>query len=104
MEYLALIVVWILGAIYGWFARERHAIRTLDRLLTEVEESISEEVNDSIIPIIIEKHNNILFVYNKDTNEFMGQGETRLDLEKTLNQRYPDKKFSADKENLRLLK
>ena len=104
MEYLAYIFVWILGAVYGWFARERYAIRKLDRLLTEVEETISEEMNDYVIPIIVEKHNNMLFVYNKDTNEFMGQGETRWDLEQNLSKRYPDKKFAAAKEHLRLLK
>ena len=30
-DYLLFVVVWIAGAIYGWYARERHAERKLDR-------------------------------------------------------------------------
>jgi len=103
-DYLTYIIVWVLGAVYGWNARERHAKRTVDRLFSHIEEEIEKEVDDSIIPIIIEKDNDIFFVYKKDTNEFMGQGKTTRELEQNLANRFPNKKFAADKENLRILK
>jgi hypothetical protein len=34
----------------------------------------------------------------------MGQGNTRKELEVNLAKRFPDKKFAADKENLKVLK
>jgi len=103
MEYITLIVFWIMGAVFGWHARERHAKRTLDRFFAHIEEEAEKEVDDSIIPIIIEKHNDTFFVYKKETNEFMGQGKTKRELEQNLASRFPEKKFAADKENLRIL-
>lgn len=103
MEYLFIIVVWIMGACFGWGARERHAERQLKRFMERVEEKVDQEYDESIIHISIEKHNGMFFVYNKDTNEFMGQGTTRRELEQNLAKRFPEKKFAADKENLRIL-
>jgi hypothetical protein len=103
IDYVAYVVIWIMGAVYGWYARERHAKRTIDRFFSEVEETVGEQVNDSVIPIKIEQHSGVFYVYNKDTEEFMGQGNTRRELEVNLAKRFPDKKFAADKENLKVL-
>ena len=102
MEYITLIVFWIMGAVFGWHARERHAKRTLDRFFAHVEEE-RKEIDGSLIPITIEKHSGVFYVYNKDTNEFMGQGNTKRELEQNLAKRFPEKKFAADKQNLRIL-
>ena len=102
-SYLIYVVVWFMGAVYGWYARERQAKRTIDKIFTHVEENIKEEVNTSVIPIVIEQHNGVFYVYNKDTKEFMGQGSTHRELNTNLSKRYPDKKFAADKENLKVL-
>ena len=103
IDYVTYVVVWFMGAVYGWYARERQAKRTIDRFFSEVEETVGEQVNDSVIPIKIERHSGVLYVYNKDTEEFMGQGNTRKELEDVLAKRFPDKKFAADKENLKVL-
>jgi hypothetical protein len=103
-DYLLWLVFWIMGAVYGWYARERHAKRTIDRFFSHVEETIEQAEDNSVIHIEIEKHNGTLFVYNKNTKEFMGQGQTRHELEKNLAKRYPEKRFAADTENLRILK
>jgi hypothetical protein len=103
IDYATYVVVWFLGAVYGWYARERHAKRTIDRFFSGVEETIDEQVNDSVIPIKIDRHSGVFYVYNKDTEEFMGQGNTRKDLEFNLAKRFPDKKFAADKESLKVL-
>ena len=103
IDYVTYVVVWVLGAVYGWHARERQARRTIDRFFSEVEVPVGEQVNDSVIPIKIDRHNGVFFVYNKETEEFMGQGNTRKELEDVLAKRFPDKKFAADKENLKVL-
>ena len=103
IDYVTYVVVWFLGAVYGWYARERQAKRTIDRFFSGVTEAVDEEVNDSVIPIKIDRHNGVFFVYNKETEEFMGQGNTRKDLEVNLAKRFPDKKFAADKESLKVL-
>jgi hypothetical protein len=103
IDYLTYVVVWVLGAVYGWYARERQARRTIDRFFSNLEEDIDEKVNDTIIPIKVDHHNGVFFVYNKDTEEFMGQGNSRKELEFNLAKRFPDKKFAADKESLKVL-
>jgi hypothetical protein len=103
IDYLTYVVVWILGAVYGWYARERQARRTIDRFFSEVTEAVDEEVNDTIIPIKIDRHSGVFYVYNKDTEEFLGQGDTRKELELNLAKRFPDQKFAADKESLKVL-
>ena len=102
-DYLLLVVVWIMGAVYGWYARERHEKRSIDKFMMHVEETVAEHIDESVIHINIEKHNGTFFVYKKDTSEFMGQGKTKQELEEVLAKRYPDKKFAADKEKLRIL-
>jgi hypothetical protein len=101
--FITYVIAVFMGMLYGWYARERHARRTIDKLFTHIEENVKEEVNTSIIPIVIEQHNGVFYVYNKDTKEFMGQGNTRRELDNNLSKRFPDKKFAADKENLKVL-
>jgi hypothetical protein len=101
--FITYVIAVFMGMVYGWYARERQAKRTIDRFFSEVEETVGEQVNDSVIPIKIEQHSGVFYVYNKDTEEFMGQGNTRRELEVNLAKRFPDKKFAADKENLKVL-
>ena len=101
-DYLLLIVVWIMGAVYGWYARERHAKRTIDRFITQFVDEQVEEISDSVIHITIEKHNGVFYVYDKEKNDFMAQGNTRKELEDALAKRYPDKKFAATTSNLKV--
>ena len=100
-EYLLLVVVWIMGAVYGWYARERHAKRTIKRFVSEMLPQ-TEEADDTRIYVSIEKHNGVFYVYDKDKNEFMAQGSTRKELETNLATRYPNKYFAATKEDLKV--
>ena len=99
-DYLIWIVVWIMGAVYGWYARERHAKRTIERFVKEVMPAVQE--SDVRIHVTIEKHNGVFYVYDKVKNEFMAQGSTRKELEDNLAKRYPDKYFAATNEDLKV--
>ena len=89
-----------MGAVYGWYARERYAERLINRIFSEVIEEA--ENSEKYIPITIEKHNDVFYVYNRDSNDFMAQGKTRRELESNLAKRYPDTKFMAERENLKV--
>ena len=102
IDYLTYVVVWVLGAVYGWYARERQARRTIDRFFSNLEED-DETLVDSVIPIKIDRHSGVFYVYNKETEEFLGQGNSRKELELNLAKRFPDTKFAADKESLKVL-
>lgn len=101
--YILLVIgAFIGGTVYGWGLRERHAQRRLDSLMEKFESVVEKELKDSLIPIKIEKHKEAFYVFNKDTDEFMGQGNTRKELEDALAKRYPNKRFAASPENLKV--
>jgi hypothetical protein len=95
MEFILLavliFVVWIMGAVSGWNAREKYAKQQIDKLFEQIEEVEDEE----LIHIVIEKHNDMLFVYDKDTKQFMAQGSSKEDVEKVLVERFPGKRFAC---------
>jgi hypothetical protein len=80
-----------MGALSGWNAREKYAKHQIDKLFERVDEAEEEEQ----IHIIIEKHNDMLFVYDKDTKQFMAQGSSKEAVEKILVERFPGKSFAC---------
>ena len=97
MEIILLVVftfvVWVMGVKSGWDARERHASRITKQFLDAMQDA--EEQEEEQIHIIIEKHNDMLFVYDKDTKQFMAQGSSKEDVEKILVERFPGKRFAC---------
>lgn len=94
MELILLVVftfvIWLMGAISGWNSRERHAKRQMEKFFEQVDDTEEEQIH-----IIIEKHNDMLYVYDKDTKQFMAQGSSKEDVEKVLVQRFPGKHFTC---------
>jgi hypothetical protein len=82
-----------MGAVSGWDARERHARKITKEFLDVMQEA--EEEQEEQIHIIIEKHNDMLYVYDKDTKQFMAQGSSKEDVEKVLVERFPGKRFAC---------
>lgn len=87
------IVVWAMGVKAGWDARERHARKITREFLDIMQEA--EEEEPSFINITIEKHNNVFYVYDRETNEFMAQGSTKDEVETNLQKRFPGKTFGC---------
>jgi len=99
MELILLVVytfiVWIGGAVSGWKAREEHAKQVTEKFIEHIHSSVQQEVEESVIQINIEKHNNMFYVYDKETNEFMAQGSCKDEVENNLKKRYPGKSFGC---------
>lgn len=97
MEIILLVVftfvVWVIGVKSGWDARERHASKITKQFLDAMQDA--EEEQDSVIHITIEKHNNVFYVYDRETNEFMAQGNTQSEVETNLRKRFPGKSFGC---------
>lgn len=98
MEIILLVVftfvVWIMGAVSGWNAREKHAKSQVEKHFQNIQQFVEEQEEDQI-HIIIEKHNDMLFVYDKETKQFMAQGSSKEDVEKVLVERFPGKRFAC---------
>jgi hypothetical protein len=103
MEYILFVsiamLVYLFGAVHGWHLRERHARRVMEHVSRAVREHIESEV-ENLTHIVIEKHNDTLYVYEKDTMTFMAQGDTKDAIEETLKSKYPGKRFACSEKTL----
>lgn len=99
MEYFILgVVAFVVGTIYGWRLRERHLIRMSVQLANNLRKHMQEEdekEQENLIHIVIEKHNDVLYVYDKKTMTFMAQATTKEKLEEELRIRFPGKRFAC---------
>jgi hypothetical protein len=96
---MALFIAWMFGAVQGWQAHERMVRRNIRHAIHEFE----EHINETHIKIKIEKHNDMLFVYDFTTHAFMAQGKNRDEVEKQLEIKFPGKRFAAEPSDLLLL-
>ena len=92
-------VVWLIGAVQGWQAHERMVRRNLRHAIHEFQ----EHINETHIRIKIEKHNDMLYVYDNTTHVFMAQGKDRYEIEKQLQDKFPGKRFAAEPTDITLL-
>lgn len=98
------LIVVIFAFVIGWYAREWHATIVMNRFMNRFEEKTRdalEKIQENLIKIKIEKHNDMFFVYGLEDDEFMAQGSTRKELEDNLRKRYPGKTFAAESDNLK---
>jgi hypothetical protein len=100
MSYLAYIACFILG----WYARQWFAVLRLNYLLKEhdiefLEKPKSDIPNIPEMKIKIEKHNDIFYVYDANTDKFLTQGSTRKECVNNLTKDYPTTSIVADPNN-----
>jgi hypothetical protein len=96
---IACIVFFVFGYWLSGFIRdikEQMEIKKLERGITERLEKFREKV----IPSRIEEENGVLYLYNSDTNEFLGQANSFEQLEEAMMAKYPGKLFNVPKDEL----
>lgn len=76
--------------------KERMEIKKLEDGIIERLEKFKEKV----IPSRIEEENGVLYLYNSDTNEFLGQANNFEQLEEAMMAKFPGKLFNVPKEEL----
>lgn len=96
---MELLLVCALCFVLGWFAREVYAVHQAKMFFREMQEQ--NESEEEFEPIVIDKHNDIFFVYSRVDNTFMAQGKSIKELENNLASRYPGKRFGATNDNLK---
>ena len=95
------IVLWIaVGVAIGVFAfyiTLKLAVNILKNRLIHDLESLQAELdeNKKAIQARVELHNNVFFVYNNETNEFMAQGNDLTELRERIRARWSQYKVSV---------
>ncbi len=88
------IVLWIIVGIaigiFGFYLTLKLVLNMLMRRLAqdiqEIETALEE--TEKAIPARVELHNNVFFVYNNETNEFMAQGNDLTELRERIRARW----------------
>lgn len=71
--------------------------------LKYIEQKVEEGIKafrQRVIDSRIETENGLLFLYNRHTNEFLGQGKDLGELNEVVMKRFPDKLFNVPQEEL----
>lgn len=63
-------------------------------------QSILEEFEERVINARLEFYDNVIRVYNKDTDEFLAQGKDMDEINSTLKSRFPNKLFNIRQEQI----
>lgn len=96
-------IYWLVGCLFvgtafGWFLREQHAIRKVNKMFAQMEVAAVEQVKDNQIMGTIEIHHGHYYMFRVDDGSFLAQGESRKELSEALRKRFPDKVFILDKD------
>ena len=97
------IIIFALAFAFGWVLREQYAKYRVNKMMSFLETTVTAEVKEKVVRIVIERHSGMFYVYSAEDRSFMAQGVTRQELEDNLAKRYPGKMFGAEPDNLKLL-
>lgn len=93
------VVCFVLGWFFCKLSMGIKNYQMLKRLDKELGEKI-DKIRERIIPARIEEVNGSLFLYNSETNEFLGQGKNFTELENAVRVKYPNKLFNVPQKEL----
>ena len=112
-DLLAFVLGCMLGAIVGYrvadrmhkaiipdiFHRAGVTPEKLEQVMVDLQKEINDEVKDPEINIKIEAVNGQLYVYRKETSEFLAQGTNYDEILGILKSKFTDVKFAVTKED-----
>jgi hypothetical protein len=112
-DLLAFVLGCMLGAIVGYrvadrmhkaiipdiFRRAGVTPEKLESVMADLQKEINDEVKDPEINIKIEAVNGQLYVYRKETSEFLAQGTNYDEILDILKSKFTDVKFAVTKED-----
>lgn len=100
---MEILIAVVISLFAGYYIRKLVDSYEKYKALKELDEVVNEKLTmlrEKIIPSRLEEENGILFLYNRNTNEFLGQGSSFEELEKNMREKYPDKLFNVPQEEL----
>jgi hypothetical protein len=89
----------IIGGIVASYIIKRELIGSEDEINEQVHE-IMNKMKQTVVPCKLEFVNNTILMYNRETNEFIAQGNTFEELETRLKKEFPDKYFDVKQEDI----
>lgn len=92
-------IIFIFGFVTG-FMLLRAIVQYRVKQFKDILESVIEKNMPQEVGIVFSKEGNLIQVHNSATQEFLAQGETREEIVKLLEDRYPNISFRANSKNM----
>jgi hypothetical protein len=99
MDFLLLLLIMGFAFWLGWNAREAHAAFVIHKWMEDAKEEYDND--EEYVHVSLEKHDGVLFCYDKESKRFITQATNREELEKNLSEIFPGKKFAVSSEDLK---
>lgn len=93
----------ILWMLVLWLALNfiRLYLQAKNDILREELNAVSKKIKETIITVSIEKHGDIFYVFEKETNNFIAQGQTMAEIKEVMQKRFPKKTFVATEDHVK---
>ena len=88
----------VLGLVIGWLAFRILLYIKVQKILNNIAEAPLPE--KKIVNLNFVKMDHAILAYNRDTQQFLAQGNTKAEITALLQRRFPDTNFMANKQNL----
>ena len=85
-----LVVIWLVMKVWGKYLTAKN------EALVEQIKDMQAQMKNSIILVEIEKHDDIFYLYEKDTQEFIAQGTNFDEIREHCKTRFKDRAVVAD--------
>ena len=100
MEFLAGLAIGILLTVAIIRAIALAYLTYQERKLDDAIKEGLEKLKETIVPARIEDVNGLLFLYNRETEEFLGQGKDMQELNDVVRKRFPNRLFNVPQDEL----
>jgi len=90
-----------IGVGIGLFIFHRIIALRVKNIIQKVDEAYEKKEQENIVPIKFERINKQWYVYNREDDMFLTQGDTYDDIIEDLKKRYPDITFTCSKSALK---
>jgi hypothetical protein len=102
VDIIETLLLWFSGFLIGyWFANYRLIARLLSnpdgviKLLEKYKREDSAGESTDFNPLRVERHADVIYLFNDKTNEFLAQGTTLQEALDLVNKRFPDMNFKG---------
>ena len=92
-----LVVIWLVMKVWDKYLTAKN------EALVEQIKDMQAQMKDSIILVEIEKHDDIFYLYEKDTQEFIAQGTNFDEIREHCKTRFKDRAVVANEEQMEQL-
>jgi len=88
------LIIWLSLKAFEGYLKAKNA--QLERELGDLQ----KKVRETIIKVNVEKHGDVFYLFEQDTDRFIAQGKNADEIKEVLLKRFPDKTVFADKKVL----